>query len=83
VDTLAATTQPAAGIGGPKPGGVVSTGANAGTNLAGAKQQPSALTSEAQVRALTDKELDDKLIDQMMFGGDDTEFKLLKANYLK
>jgi len=82
VAALTDTDQTAAGAAGPKPGGVVSTGAVAGTNLAGAKQQPLALTSAAQVQALTDKELNDKLTDQMMFGGDDTEFKLLKAEQL-
>ena len=48
VATLTDTGQAAAGAPGPQPGGVVSTGADAGTNLAGASQQPSALTPVTQ-----------------------------------
>ena len=44
VDTLAATTQPAAGTEGPKPGGMVSTGAVTQPNLGGASAQPATLT---------------------------------------
>lgn len=45
---LTNTDQTAAGTTGPQPGGVVSTGTDAGTDLAGAKQQPSALTPVTQ-----------------------------------
>jgi hypothetical protein len=38
------TEQPAAGVAGPQPGGVVSTGTTAGPDLAGASQQPPTLT---------------------------------------
>jgi hypothetical protein len=48
VAALADQSQTAAGAAGPQPGGVVSTGANVGTNLAGAKQQPFALNAGAQ-----------------------------------
>jgi len=48
VATLADQSQTAAGAAGPQPGGVVSTGANVGANLAGAKQQPPALNAGAQ-----------------------------------
>jgi hypothetical protein len=48
VAALAPANQTAAGAAGPQPGGVVSTGANAGTNLAGAVQQSSALSPVAQ-----------------------------------
>jgi hypothetical protein len=44
VAPLAATTQPAAGVAGPQPGGMVSTGATAEPNLAGASAQPATLT---------------------------------------
>ena len=47
VDTLADQDQTAAGDAGSQPRGVVSTGAVTGTNLAGAKQQPPALTKPA------------------------------------
>ena len=55
VATLADQGQTAAGVAGPQPGGVVSTGADAGTNLAGAKQQPPALISPAAQRIITDE----------------------------
>ena len=45
---LTDTDQTAAGTAGPQPGRVVSTGTDAGTDLAGAKQQPSALTPVTQ-----------------------------------
>jgi hypothetical protein len=48
VATLTDQGQTAAGTAGPQPGGVVSTGADAGANLAGAKQQPFALNAGAQ-----------------------------------
>jgi hypothetical protein len=48
VATLTDQSQTATGVAGPKPGGVVSTGANVGTDLDGAKQQPSALSPVAQ-----------------------------------
>jgi hypothetical protein len=46
--TLADQSQTATGTAGSQPSGVVSTGAAAGTNLAGAKQQPFALNAGAQ-----------------------------------
>jgi len=48
VATLTDQSQTAAGVAGPQPGGVVSTGTNAGPNLVGAKQQPPALNAGAQ-----------------------------------
>jgi hypothetical protein len=48
VATLADQSQTAAGTAGPQPGGVVSTGTDAGTDLAGAEQQPSTLTPVTQ-----------------------------------
>lgn len=50
VATLADQSQTAAGVAGPQPGGVVSTGTNVGANLAGAKQQPTALSSIVQMQ---------------------------------
>ena len=50
VATLANQSQTAAGVAGPQPGGVVSTGTNVGANLAGAKQQPFALSSIVQMQ---------------------------------
>jgi hypothetical protein len=47
VATLADQSQTAAGTAGPQPGGMVSTGADAGANLAGAIQQPATLTQGA------------------------------------
>jgi hypothetical protein len=44
VAALAPATQTAAGTAGPKPGGMVSTGTDAGPDLAGASQQPPTLT---------------------------------------
>jgi hypothetical protein len=44
VATLADQSQTATGVAGPKPGGVVSTGANVGADLDGTKQQSAALT---------------------------------------
>ena len=44
VDTLAATTQPAAGTEGPQPDGMVSTGTATQPNLGGAGAQPATLT---------------------------------------
>jgi hypothetical protein len=54
VDTLAAPAQPAAGAGGPQPGGMVSTGAVAQPNLGGAGAQPAALNAGTQ-RLITDE----------------------------
>ena len=50
VATLADQSQTAAGTVGPQPGGVVSTGADAGANLAGAVKQPFALSSIVQMQ---------------------------------
>lgn len=47
VAPLTGTEQTAAGTAGPQPGGMVSTGTNAGANLAGAIQQPATLTQGA------------------------------------
>jgi hypothetical protein len=47
VATLADQSQTAAGAAGPQPGGVVSTGADVGTDLDGTKQQSAALTQGA------------------------------------
>jgi hypothetical protein len=47
VATLADQSQTTAGVAGPQPGGVVSTGADAGPNLDGTKQQPVTLTQGA------------------------------------
>jgi hypothetical protein len=44
VAALTAAPQTTAGTAGPKPGGMVSTGTDAGPNLAGASQQPPTLT---------------------------------------
>jgi len=55
VAALANQGQTTAGVAGPQPGGVVSTGANVGTNLAGAKQQPAALISPVTQRIITDE----------------------------
>jgi len=55
VAALADQGQTAAGVAGPQPGGVVSTGANVGANLAGAKQQPAALISPTVQRIITDE----------------------------
>jgi hypothetical protein len=55
VATLADQSQTAAGTAGPQPGGVVSTGANVGANLAGAKQQPAALITPVTQRIITDE----------------------------
>jgi hypothetical protein len=55
VATLADQGQTAAGTAGPQPSGVVSTGANVGTDLAGAKQQPAALISPVTQRIITDE----------------------------
>lgn len=55
VAALADQSQTAAGVAGPQPGGVVSTGADAGANLAGAKQQPPALITPVTQRIITDE----------------------------
>jgi len=55
VATLANQSQTATGTAGSQPSGVVSTGAAAGTNLAGAKQQRPALISPAAQRIITDE----------------------------
>ena len=55
VAALTDQSQTAAGTAGPQPGGVVSTGADAGANLAGAKQQPAALISSVAQRIITDE----------------------------
>jgi hypothetical protein len=55
VAALTDQSQTAAGTVGPQPGGVVSTGANVGANLAGAKQQPAALISPTVQRIITDE----------------------------
>lgn len=55
VAALANQGQTTTGVAGPQPGGVVSTGANVGTNLAGAKQQPAALISPTVQRIITDE----------------------------
>ena len=55
VVALADTGQAAADATGPQPGGVVSTGANVGANLAGAKQQPAALITPVTQRIITDE----------------------------
>jgi hypothetical protein len=55
VATLANQSQTAAGAAGSQPGGVVSTGTNAGANLAGAKQQPFTLISPVTQRIIADE----------------------------
>ena len=55
VATLANQSQTAAGTAGSQPGGVVSTGTNAGANLAGAKQQPITLISPVTQRIIADE----------------------------
>jgi hypothetical protein len=55
VAALTDQSQTAAGAVGPQPGGVVSTGANVGTDLGGAKQQPAALISPTVQRIITDE----------------------------
>lgn len=74
---------PAAGAGEAQRNGVVSTGADATGAAEGKGTKPAPIATEAQVRALTDKDLNDKLTDQMMFGGDDVEYKLLKDEQLR
>jgi len=55
VAALTDQSQTAAGAAGPQPGGVVSTGANVGADLGGAKQQPAALISPTAQRIITDE----------------------------
>jgi hypothetical protein len=55
VAALANQSQTAAGTAGSQPGGVVSTGTNAGANLAGAKQQPITLISPVTQRIIADE----------------------------
>ena len=55
VAALTNQSQTAAGVAGPQPGGVVSTGTNVGANLAGAKQQPLALISPVTQRIIADE----------------------------
>jgi hypothetical protein len=55
VAALTDQSQTATGVAGPKPGGVVSTGANVRTDLAGAKQQPLTLISPVTQRIITDE----------------------------
>jgi len=87
--STALSTQPAvivpptAGAGEAQRNGVVSTGADVTGTAEGKGTKPAPIATEAQVRALTDKDLNDKLTDQMMFGGDDVEYKLLKDEQLR
>ena len=79
----AVIVPPAAGTGEAKQYGVVSAGPDATGAAEGKGTKPTPIATEAQVRALTDKDLNDKLTDQMMFGGDDVEYKLLKDEQLR
>ena len=74
---------PATGLGETKRDGMVLTGADATGTAEGKGTKPAPIATEAQARALTDKDLNDKLTDQMMFGGDDVEYKLLKDEQLR
>ena len=80
VAALADQSQTAAGTAGPQPGGVVSTGTNAGPDLAGAKQQPAALTRGSAtpdaVRALSDDQLKTELTNTNL---SDAEYGLVKT----
>jgi hypothetical protein len=55
VAALANQSQTATGAAGSQPGGVVSTGTNAGANLAGTKQQPLTLISPVTQRIIADE----------------------------
>jgi len=79
VDTLANQGQATTGDAGSQPRGVVSTGAVAGTNLAGASQQPPTLTRGSvtpdAIRALTNEQLNIELLNTNL---SDAEWTLVK-----
>lgn len=80
VAALTDQSQTATGVAGPQPGGVVSTGTNAGADLDGTKQQPFALTRGSvtpdAVRALTNEQLNTELNNINLR---DTEYELVKT----